>query len=139
MHTTCQQEHNELVLFIIKIKFSSYHYLIRREFIHLQRRIQALTLNRLNAPHEVPSSQIPVGLHDLCRRVREPQLSFTDISSSVLLFFVLMMHTRPSAVQVDPKIILDMSPIQQQFRLIFPQHVLSDVTFLSRTKPDRTI
>jgi hypothetical protein len=94
-----------------------------------------LSLNTGNAPHEGIISQNPVGLHDLRRTVREPQLSCADVNSAVFLFFVLMMHTRPSAVQVSQKIVSDMSPIQQQFRLIFPQHLIGQFNFIGSLLP----
>jgi hypothetical protein len=42
-------------------------------------------------------------LHDLCRGVSEPQLSFKGASAAFLLRFVLMSQTRHFYVQIEAK------------------------------------
>ena len=57
------------------------------------------------------SSQNSGLLHNLCRRVCEPYLSYMDTNAPVLLDFLLLTQTRPFAVQVEPLISLEMSAI----------------------------
>lgn len=45
-------------------------------------------------------------------------------NSAVLLHFVLTMPTNPFTVQLEPAVVLEMSPIWYQFRQVFPQLTL---------------
>lgn len=50
----------------------------------------------------------------------ETQLAVLGVNAPFLLHFMLMMETRPFAVQVKPTIFLVMSPIYDQLCLVFP-------------------
>jgi hypothetical protein len=58
-------------------------------------------------------------IHSFFRCVVEV-VNYMDINAAVLLQFVLMTQTCPFALQVEPKILLETSPVQHQFRLVFP-------------------
>ena len=66
-------------------------------------------------------SQNPLMLNELSCWFREPEFSYVGTNALVLLQGVLKMHTYPSAVHVERKILLNMSPTISflQFCLIY--------------------
>ena len=67
----------------------------------------------------VPVHKLLLLHHDLCVVRFVNQLSYTDVSANVLLKFVPMVQTRPSTVEFEPTVVIEISQIQHQFILVF--------------------
>jgi hypothetical protein len=71
---------------------------------------------------KVPVSKFHSCFTVCCRSVCESQLFHMVDNAAVLLHFVLTVQTRPLAVQVEPRLFLNMFPTYHECRPVFPHH-----------------
>jgi hypothetical protein len=116
----------------------AHQYLLVWEFTYPLRRSEALLFKWMSvgliSPAYTPlkyqlKSSVP--LHELHRRVFEPQLSYKDLNNSVLLNFVAITQTYPAATRVSLKIFMKMSPVYNQFCPIFLVQYVSSACSLT--------